>query len=394
MDRVSSIIEKVSAIRIRPSLQPVEEALKEAGLLPQKFRKVIVAGTNGKGTTAWGIYNLLRKNDVKAGVFLSPHLCSVRERIQINGEILSENEWISVLERYHKVIEKYQLTYYEVTLFLAYHFFTESKIDVAVMEVGMGGRWDATNVGTNDFAVITGIDLDHQEYLGHRRSQILREKVAVIKENTKAYLNLSPSLLRLYRSWSLPIPEKIVGESLKVRSRGEVVIFKTPFNRFILRPPVPVSWWRRLFLLAVGVSEDIVGVKLRLPEEKGELMLPGRWDVRQRGSRKILLDVAHNPQGWNQLIRNGRRYFSRDPWYVVGVLKDKNWKKLLHKLPPNRTVFVSVGPSSRRIEGEEVKQFVPGIKVEKSVKEALKHTSGEVVITGSFYAVADFLCEE
>ena len=391
-NNLDGYLEKISHKRIRPSLFSIEEALREAGLIPQKFTKVIIAGTNGKGTTAWILYNILRKNGIKSGVFMSPHLCCVRERIQIEG-MISEEEWHKALDEYSHIIKKYSLTYYEVTLLLAYHFFTKKRVNVGIMEVGLGGRWDATNVGENNFVVITGIGLDHQNFLGNRRSEILREKLAIIQQHSQIYLNLSPLLLREYFSFFPGTTPKIVGKDINFVTKGDKVKFLTTKSTVEFIQPIPLGWWRRSFALAFGVAEDILEEEVLLPDRRRDLIPPGRWDIRDFGGKKILLDVAHNPQGWGQLIRNVHRYFSRDPHYVIGVLKDKNWKKIFRSLPPEKSFFIPVGPPERRLSVNEFQRYFPEIPIRESVKDAVSFLPADIVITGSFYTVSQLMCE-
>ncbi len=399
MDKISLAIEKISSRRIRPSLEPIREALKEAGLLPQKFKKIIVAGTNGKGTTAFSLYSLLKGSGVNVGLLTSPHICNVKERIAINGQ-LNEADWLDALEYYKGLITRYELTFYEITVLLAYYFFTQLRVDVAIMEVGLGGRWDATNVGLNNFVIITGVGLDHQQYLGSTLESILEEKLQVIQPGSIIISGLSKRFHNQLKSKVNNSEVYVLNTDFFIKRGKNSFIYREDNRRIIFMSPIkPMIWGNNLALAikAFSLFAELEGIKINDYEITNILSLlkfNGRWDIRSFKGKKILLDVAHNPQAWKTFFANVKKYWGiEDSIFLIGVLKDKNWKSLFKKLIPEKTYFFEVGPIERMLGYSEVQKNFSWVKKGSDPLAIIKNSQeSKVVVTGSFYMISKVLC--
>ena len=402
MSKVEDLISRISVKHIRPSLDSFKVALEEAGLLHYRFKKIIVAGTNGKGSTAWIVYNLLLAHGINTGVFLSPHFCSITERVVISGRTLDEEEWINAIEDYFSLIKKHELTYYEVTAFMAFYFFKKYEVDYGVMEVGMGGRWDAVNVGPNDLAVITSISLDHTDFLGNTIMDILKEKIEVIKMESTTVVGVPESLRK---DVLVKKAEKFVfiGDDVKWYRRNGVESIVYYLNnltglKFKYHPPNPSTAWSRNSVIAVTSVVELLKNNFELRKAillLEKITMPGRWDVRIINGKKVLLDVAHNPSGWGRLFKDLKKYFSdKDTGYLFGVLKDKRWKYLFKKAPEEKIFYFETGPVERRLSFEEVKKSFPLVKKAENPYEVISGTDFDsFVVTGSFYSVAEILCD-
>ena len=171
---------------IKPGLERIKKVLSHLGDPQDRFKSILIAGTNGKGSVAAILSNILMKNALKTGLYTSPHLISVTERLKINNQQISENDLDTALGKvFDACIESNtELSYFEIVTASAFVYFSEQDVDIAVFEVGMGGRWDATNVVNPLLSVITNISLDHTEHLGDTKALIAAEKAEIIKNNT------------------------------------------------------------------------------------------------------------------------------------------------------------------------------------------------------------------
>lgn len=190
LDAVSALSNRFPENKINPSLDRILMAMDLMGQPQNNFKTIHIAGTNGKTSTSRMIERLLRSLDLKTGLFISPHLIHPRERIEINGQIISEIRFQEIFDEVNPYIEiidqKFQdspMTFFEVLTAMGFLAFSDEPIDVLSLEVGMGGRWDSTNVVTPEVSVITSIGLDHQEFLGSSIKEIANEKAGIIKEN-------------------------------------------------------------------------------------------------------------------------------------------------------------------------------------------------------------------
>ncbi|RUM42652.1 MAG: bifunctional folylpolyglutamate synthase/dihydrofolate synthase, partial [Desulfurobacterium sp.] len=178
----------------KPGLERIKKAVEETDF--KTFPSIIVAGTNGKGSTSHMIAEILRQNGLKVGLFTSPHLLRFNERIKVDMKEVDTEILDSSFKEIIPLVEKYQLTYFEASFLLSLKVFHDAKVEVAVFEVGLGGRLDATNAVSHELAVITRVGLDHTDYLGNTLTEIAREKVAVIKKGIPAVISDNPPVVK------------------------------------------------------------------------------------------------------------------------------------------------------------------------------------------------------
>ncbi|GEM_PF-4010326 len=401
MGKIDLFLENILGRRVRPDLSPLRSALIEAGFSEGDFTKVLVTGTNGKGSTSFIFHSILKIAGLKSGLLTSPHICSVTERIKIDGS-LHEEEWIEALENYLPIIRRYSLTYYEITVLLTFHFFRKYGVDTGIMETGMGGRWDGSNVFGGEYGIITSVGLDHSEFLGNSLRQIFIEKVEILRRSRAGVSGVSR---KFFREVDFYPPEGIYffNEDFNYRKGGRISTFRIRDIAFKIPGLSPLPQWHRSVAMALMGAYLILG-REALMKKKNEienslplLKIPGRWDLRIIDEKEVLLDVAHNPQAWSRLIQNVYRYFTEgeEPVWIIGVLRDKNWRYLFNKLEGKEVFYVEVGPEERRLTFEMVSDRYPYVRYCPGVKECIAGIrSRKVVVTGSFYTVAQAVCPE
>ena len=361
--------------RVAPSLSRVSALMELLGD-PQRAMPVIqVAGTNGKGSTAIMIDTILRAAGLRVGRFASPHLSDVRERIVIDGEPISEERFDEVwadIAPYVAMVDEQQLdgvdmTFFEVITGMAYAAFADAPVDVAVIEVGLGGRWDATNVADAAVAVVTPIGLDHTHILGDTIAEIAGEKAGIIKHGSTAVLSgQDPAAARvlLERAVEVGALVKAEGPDFGVIDRqlavgGQLLRLETltgPIGDVFL--PLYGEHMARNAALAVAAVEAFLGSKPLNPEivveGLGAVEAPARLEL-VRTSPPIVIDTAHNPQAARVTIDAVNESYDFDPVIgVVAMMQDKDAEEVLgifaEKMDQVVITKTSTSPRARSVD--------------------------------------------
>ena len=361
--------------RVAPSLGRIAALMDLVGD-PQRAMPVIqVAGTNGKGSTAIMIDALLRAAGLRVGRFASPHLSDVRERIVIDGEPISEERFAEVwadLEPYVAMVDEQQIdgvamTFFEVITGMAYAAFADAPVDVAVMEVGLGGRWDATSVADASVAVVTPIGLDHTHILGDTIAQIAGEKAGVIKEGGTAVLagqDPAAAKVLLERAVEVGAPIRAEGPDFGLLDRslavgGQLLRIETaggPVGDVFL--PLFGEHMARNVALAVAAVEAFLGSKPLNPEIVvegiGAVEAPARLEL-VRPAPAIVVDTAHNPQAARVTIDAMAESFDFTNLVgVVAMMQDKDAEAVLEifaeKMDQVVITKVSSSPRARAVD--------------------------------------------
>jgi dihydrofolate synthase/folylpolyglutamate synthase len=345
-------------------LARIEKLCEFFGQPQLNYPTVHIAGTNGKGSTAAMLAAIGKAAGWRTGLYTSPHLVDLNERIQIDGVPVSFQEIEEVLKNCRPVIESIQATYFEALTVIAFEIFTRRKVDLAIIETGLGGRLDATNVVQPEMTVITTIGLEHQQYLGDTLTQIAREKAGIIKNGVPCVSGVQQKTARLpilqqCRKLQAPfydMQEKV--EIHEVENRAEGLRFTAHLAEFdldlqnmdcALRGYHQVHNASSAILTAALLREkkipfDVAAIRRGLQD----VYWPARLQVLQT-QPTILVDAAHNAEGMRVLIRNLREAFSyRRLFVVMGLLDDKS---LLPILLPWRTLrprfFFATPPTTR-----------------------------------------------
>ena len=398
---------------IKPGLEVMHQMMELLGHPEQTFKSVHIAGTNGKGSTAAFIDSILRNTELTVGLYTSPHIYTFNERIQINGKAISDEELASLIQELKEVTEKngLQPTFFEFTTALAYMHFAKKKVDIAVVEVGMGGLLDATNVIIPLVAVITNIGLDHMEFLGDTKEKIAKEKAGVIKQGVPLVTSeKDPRIQQLLKKtceqnnapyyhtddvfqMSL-VSESLDNQRFKVEGAYEGTLSIHLLGHHQLQNAA----------CALGAILELKKAGLEISNEAIEQgMANARWEGRlDVVSTKplILVDGAHNQDGVHVL----HDYIKNLPRHDVLVVAQKKGKDITdmatHIVPMFTNIIVTQGnfmPEDPSVIAEKLIEHHSSIQAIADIGEALaeakKHLppDGTMLITGSLYMVADAL---
>lgn len=359
--------------KIQPSTERVAACLEYLGNPQDSYRAIHITGTNGKTSTARMIEALLREKGLRTGRFTSPHLTSVRERICINGVAISAADFIETWEEVKPIIEMVDaksvqsggspLSFFEVFTVMAYAAFDTAAIDVAVVEVGMGGIWDATNVITADIAVLMPVGLDHQKWLGATVADIAREKLGILKERKSLICAPQvPEVLQLVEERVAALHARLFyfGEDFRVLNRergvgGQLISVQTPAARY---EDVPVAMFGAHQALNAAVALKAVeeffgGGALDAQGVEQALMAttsPGRLEV-LKGSPAVIVDAAHNPAGMEVTLAALEENFPGERIAVFSAMADKDIAGMLSLMEPSFSkIVVTQMPGPRGAE--------------------------------------------
>ena len=393
---------------VRFGLERTQALLDAVGNPHRAFPVVHVAGTNGKGSALATAEALLRGRGLRVGKYTSPHLVDFRERMLVGGVPIESEQVVQFVERWIPRVEELGATFFEATTVMAFDFFARSRVDVALIETGLGGRLDSTNVVDPEVAGVTSIGWDHMEYLGHTLGEIAREKAGIFKEGRPAVIgDLAPELYdvlaecaRDARAPLLSVRDHVRVSDIEVSVRGTTCTVEL-FGE-CQRLHTPLTGRHQAFNLAFTLLLlHAAGPRYRFSLEQagshlGDIWLPGRF----HRVGKHVFDVAHNTDGARVLAETLRAVAPPRPMRVLFcALRDKEWKDMITTLSPVVDDFVLTdapsAPSSRRWNLEEAGAFLRRIGATGSIAwtfdEALRvaEEAPTVVVTGSFHTVGD-----
>ena len=366
---------------------------KELNFPERKFKSVHVGGTNGKGSTSHMIASILQDAGFKVGLYTSPHLKNFTERIRINGEEIPKSKVVSFIEQHKGFLQKQQLSFFEMTVGMAFDFFAQENVDIAIIEVGLGGRLDSTNIITPEVSVITNIGLDHTQFLGETLPEIAFEKAGIIKNG-------------------VPV---IIGEAQKevktvflekAKEMGAEIIFASEdtntYNTDLLG-----AYQKKNTRTAVAVIRHLNEFKVSQNNIQNGLLhvaknthLKGRWQLLKETPR-VICDTAHNKEGLSLVMDQLQEEHYKELHIVLGVVSDKNLEEILPLFPKNARYYfckpnVPRGMSEAILYNKSIKFNLVGKKftsVTKAYKEALLNANQEdiIYVGGSTFVVAEII---
>ncbi len=378
---------------------------------PEKnFPSVHIAGTNGKGSTSSIIAAVLTASGYRTGLYTSPHLLDFTERIRIDGIPITRGELVGYVRDLSPQIRRLRATFFEATTAIAFKFFSDRRVDIAVIETGLGGRLDATNIITPKVSVITNVGLDHTQHLGKSFGKIAAEKAGIIKPFVPCVTGArNPEVLRkirsVARSRKSPITE--AGNSSAVcqgMSLSHLVAdVRTPLRSYTgLRLSLTGSHQLDNLLLSLLTLEEL-GISLREKNVRAGLSQVRRWSGLRgrlevlRKNPFIIADVAHNPDGAEVLAKALRDLGSGKCTFVFGVMADKDFPGIISQLKPIARRIIAVRPAidraleSRAIVEESQRRGIHAVDagaVSTGIRRSLAEP-GNVIVTGSHYVVGE-----
>lgn len=416
--------------RLEPSLDRIEAFTELLGSPQRSFRSVHLTGTNGKTSTSRMIETLLRALDLRTGRFTSPHLERMSERISVDGEPLDDEAFVRAFNDvapYTHLVDAEQdhpLSFFETMVGMAYAAFADAPVDVAVVEVGMGGGWDATNVIEADVAVVLPIAVDHAKYLGEDAPTIAAEKAGIIKAGSVAVLaQQTPEVAAVLLERAAEVGATVAREGVEfsVVSRtpavgGQVISLQGLRGRYDdVFLPLYGAHQAQNAAVALAAVEAFAGTG-ELDEDLvraafAEVTSPGRLEIVRR-SPTILLDAAHNPHGAEAAAAALEDSFSFSPLVgVMGVMADKDHEGLLAAFEPHLSHLVctqnstprsmsaaALGRAAAEVFGEDRVTVVPDLAeaIDRAATLAEAHEAidvsigaGAVLVTGSVVTVGE-----
>ncbi|CAN5725988.1 folylpolyglutamate synthase/dihydrofolate synthase family protein [soil metagenome] len=408
---------------IRWGLERTEELLAGVDHPHRHFRAIHIGGTNGKGSVASLCDAALRASGSagRIGLYTSPHLARFGERIRVDGVPLSDEIIASAARRLCPAIERTGASFFEATTAIAFLCFRECGVDTAVVEVGLGGRLDATNVVHPVVCAITNVSLDHTDYLGEQIEQIASEKAGILKRGVPALTAASGEALSVLREAAAdrgaPLHElcdRVAILASQTRYRQTLVEFRSEhWGEASLDLPLPGMHQASnatlaaelLALLPPDLRPDWQSIRAGFES----VSWPGRLQVEQRMGTTWIFDVAHNPAGADVLADSLAALELPPPLVlVVSILADKNWQEMLPRLVDQSDAVIltvsNTAPASRSWNPQEVAQWLaqrggsPATRIVPSLAAAVKRAAtlaphGSVLVTGSFHTVGEALVE-
>lgn len=387
------VFEHVGASAYKPGLQTTETLDAHFGHPHRQFKTIHVAGTNGKGSVSHTLAAILQCAGYKVGLYTSPHLVDFRERIRINGECISEQYVVDFVEKERAFFEPLHPSFFELTTALAFRYFAEQQIDIAVIEVGLGGRLDCTNIIHPILSIITNISFDHTQFLGNTLAAIAAEKGGIIKQDT-------PVVIGQYLLETHPVFEQIARKKNAPLYLAED--FSTPWG------DVPFQLkgdYQKQNIRTILCAATLLGLQRKCVEDGMQNVstltgLLGRWQkVQVRPT--VVCDTGHNVAGWEWLSRQLARQQCKQLRIIFGMVDDKDIQNVMKLLPKNAVYYFTKASTKRAIPEKDVKAIGDqlGLKsrtfttVREAYEQATKDAAAEdfIFIGGSSYIVADFL---
>jgi dihydrofolate synthase/folylpolyglutamate synthase len=405
---------------IKFGLENIGGLVEALGHPERSYASGLIAGTNGKGSTAALLESILRAAGYRTGRYTSPHLIRLEERMMVSGELITPNELAAVVEvvKHHaERLRKEEIlltepTFFEIVTACAFEFFRRRDVDVAVLEVGMGGRWDATNVAPASLAVITEIGMDHERYLGSTLTEIASEKAAIIKDGQPVVTGfLSAEPLEVVRAEAArrgsPLfeTEKEVRIEAEPAEKGQYVRLETPQALYeSIHLPLEGAFQAENLAVAVRASEVASLVGIEIPQEAVLSGVPNTvWEARierVEGRPGLLIDSAHNALGTAALGSHLADHHHGGRVLLFALMDDKAPSEVLAPLQRHFLAMVATRPPNRRARNPSDLVRVAealGLQAEavEPVEQALTRAcelagaEGEVVVAGSTYLAGE-----
>ena len=406
VDQVIKRIYSLPKLHPKNDLSYIRRILKQLNNPQDSVKTIHVTGTNGKGSTSYYLSNLLQKAGQKTGLFVSPYIYEFNERIQLNGKNINNNDLIKTANEIEMAIEilkkddpNFSLVTFEYEVALAFQFFAQENCDYAVIEVGIGGEHDKTNVIIPEVSVITTIGLDHEKIIGPTLKDIAKEKSGIIKSNKPVVLgNVPQNVLEilLNKAQSENSKSFLLGRDFQIKIMPDVIEYqdsKTIYN-FALRPLVEAY--------DIGVAVQVIQLlqldldRKKIEEAINETRIPGRYDVIQT-SPEIIVDGAHNLQAMENLLNLVRKKKKGQIYVLLGMMKDKDLGPVTKLFKDEKVTLTRIDyPRAARLEDfpkEAQKEFEYKENFEEaytSLKNKLQ-VDDMLLVTGSFYLVGAVL---
>jgi len=368
------LFSRIGAAAYKPNLDNTIRLCESLGNPHIKFKAVHIAGTNGKGSVSHMLAAILQMAGYKTGLYTSPHLKDFRERIRINGEMVSQQFVIDFTKKINPLIEEIEPSFFEITVAMAFDYFAREKCDVAIIETGLGGRLDSTNIITPELAIITNIGWDHMNLLGDTLQQIAGEKAGIIKDHV-------PIIVGEVLKETLPVFEKIAADkkaTLHIASqKRQVLEWKWEKHELVVEIAEEHKTDHKVYhldlaglyqaknvltvleactqLQQLGWNIESTVIRKALQQVKKLTGLHGRWDVIHEHPL-VVLDVGHNEDGIKQLLKQIELTDHHELHIILGMVNDKEIDKVLKLLPGTAHYYFTQAQIPRALPAHDLYQ--------------------------------------
>jgi len=382
-----------------------------------KFKSVHVAGTNGKGSVSHMLAAIFQTAGYKTGLYTSPHLKDFRERIKINGELIPPDFVVDFVQRMQSEVEELNPSFFEITVAMAFDFFAKEKVDIAIVEVGLGGRLDSTNIIIPELSVITNISLDHMNILGDTLEKIAHEKAGIIKNNLPVVIGetsldtkwvfekvaelknaaiIFADQIRYVSGWRLD--KSFLAVEIANSIKNEHHTYSLDLTGYYQIKNLVTVLEVASQLRSKGWNISQAHIEKAFQHVKKYTGLHGRWEIIQHHPQ-IVLDVGHNAEGIKQLTAQIELTDYKDLHIIIGMVKDKDLDKVLELLPKEATYYFTRASIPRAISEAELAQKGNKIglrghaysDVNNALERARQFASGEdlILVCGSVFVVGE-----
>jgi dihydrofolate synthase/folylpolyglutamate synthase len=358
----------------------------------KKFKSIHIAGTNGKGSTAHMLASILQEAGFKTGLYTSPHLKDFRERIKINGKMISKNQVINFVKKNKIEFEKINMSFFEYTVAMAFDYFAESQVDIAIIETGLGGRLDSTNIISPELSVITNIGYDHTNLLGSKLEQIAKEKAGIIKKNTPVVIGRKQ--------------EKIINDIFKITAYNKKSkIFFSEINNNIYCD-LKGEYQNENINTTIKAIEvlnwniDNNNIYKGLKNVIKNTGLNGRWQIISKNPH-IICDTGHNQDGIKNITKQLKKINFNNLHFIFGTVKDKNITEIIKLLPKEAIYYFCAAKIDRAFNASKLQAISLELHLQgntyNSVKDAFNNAISNykkddlIFIGGSTFVVAEIL---
>ncbi|CAL2103422.1 Dihydrofolate synthase [Tenacibaculum sp. 190130A14a] len=359
----------------------------------KKFKSIHVGGTNGKGSTSHMLASILQEAGYKVGLYTSPHLKNFTERIRINGKEIAKEGVVEFIRNNKEFLEKQGLSFFEMTVGMAFQYFAKEEVDIAIIEVGLGGRLDSTNIIKPEVAVITNIGLDHTQFLGETLPEIAFEKAGIIKANVPVVIGEEQEEVKeVFLKKAEACGADITFGSDNV-SDFETDLMGTYQKSNVKTAIEAISQLQNFFIAQKDIKRGLLNVVKNTN-------LKGRWQILQEHP-KVICDTAHNKEGLKYTLEQLQKENYQNLHIILGVVSDKKLEEVLPLFPEKATYYFCKPNIPRGLEVEKLKKMCERYQLEGeaygSVKEAyissLENSLKEdvVYVGGSTFVVAEIL---
>ena len=389
---------------INPSLERTQTLLQRLGNPQNLFKSVLVGGTNGKGSTSATLASMLNASGTKTGLFTSPHLSYFSERFMVEGRALGDPLILSMLHFLKPFAEDIGATFFEITTALGFLLFADSGVKIAVIEVGVGGRFDATNILEPELSIITGVALDHVQYLGNTVEKIAFEKAGIMRSGKICLTGAKGAALEVLRqqasekNTSLLVLDNDIWLELQAMTWNETnVKIKSPWGEVQVASPLLGQHQGRNIALAVSAAQALGASETFIQQGAKLTAWPGRLELLDYKGHKVLLDGAHNPEA-AEVVKQTLESLQTVPLTLVfGVAQDKDIHEVLKPLEAlaNNIIFTKALQSPRAANPFELATLSskPSLVIEDP-KEALEKAiditpEGLILVAGSLYLIGE-----